>query len=769
MKAVFPSVLACLSALFCRNDAHNIGFNEESDEDLRIYRQRNDELEALPSAHSYRFVSPPRPPFTTPYETSNRRISDGEGESEGDIYYPMLLPDSAENEIKESSPPPARNYPRVFSYKDHKIVPQLPQLQGQTEWNKSDEGNDIHDNTDTKKMKDDKGSVIKQNSKISEYEDVTNQHQKARIKYLKNTMVRTELPHYELYAEKNYNGESPKNKGEQYKETPYPPVLPPYHSEPQPTPYKNEPTPTPYQSESKPTPYRSGPTATQYQSGPTPRSYLNGPTPTPLYRQQTDVAMVQTPGLAGQRNPGQQNYANSNPSEIPMGTYSDSTQEVETNLVNDDDDPQGEKKKGEKFPSFPERKPSKLKSHNENKKIYPSPKKTKKTPPINSERQSRHDDSPPAIIMNREFLQKPKRQIESHLDQFSNAEDEKRGHGSDRIERQVEYSPTGSNPRKIFGGFESSEFLSQVGNRLPKSISTDNQDKERFTKSIPASALHNLNEPLFYPEKPLTPPGHQARSSLSERASGTTRSPPRSPYAPKFEYQVTPKYKAKPLAYKNLPTKVSPYSSYSPTPLPYSSLGSAEYSNTPSPTYSPTPYNPSTTLSPYYAKNPPHHPRLVDGNIDLVEDRIADPDPHAGHHAPYTPSYSNSFGLNKNYGHNKPPHHPHHHAPHPGHHGPLVKSIHPVTPVHAVKPHHPVTPHHLPRVVKPHAVQPLHPAKHVPVHGGGPIHPGATRGYSVGVDHGYGTSYQKVSGFDDYGNKFGYEHGVSHTKPLPYH
>ena len=50
---------------------------------------------------------------------------------------------------------------------------------------------------------------------------------------------------------------------------------------------------------------------------------------------------------------------------------------------------------------------------------------------------------------------------------------------------------------------------------------------------------------------------------------------------------------------------------------------------------------------------------------------------------------------------------------------------------------------------------------------------GATRGYSVGVDHGYGTSYQKVSGFDDYGNKFGYEHGVSHSKPYaaspPYH
>ena len=58
--------------------------------------------------------------------------------------------------------------------------------------------------------------------------------------------------------------------------------------------------------------------------------------------------------------------------------------------------------------------------------------------------------------------------------------------------------------------------------------------------------------------------------------------------------------------------------------------------------------------------------------------------------------------------------------------------------------------------------------------------PGATNSYQVGVNHGGkgGTSYQKVknknyagliqktlfqvTGFDDYGNKFEFENGVSH-------
>ena len=58
--------------------------------------------------------------------------------------------------------------------------------------------------------------------------------------------------------------------------------------------------------------------------------------------------------------------------------------------------------------------------------------------------------------------------------------------------------------------------------------------------------------------------------------------------------------------------------------------------------------------------------------------------------------------------------------------------------------------------------------------------PGATNSYQVGVNHGQGggTSYQKVSdltkiwtendvqvtGFDDYGNKFEFENGVSHLR-----
>ena len=39
---------------------------------------------------------------------------------------------------------------------------------------------------------------------------------------------------------------------------------------------------------------------------------------------------------------------------------------------------------------------------------------------------------------------------------------------------------------------------------------------------------------------------------------------------------------------------------------------------------------------------------------------------------------------------------------------------------------------------------------------------GPSSGYSVGVDHGHGVSHQRVSGFDDQGNEFGYEHDFKH-------
>lgn len=43
---------------------------------------------------------------------------------------------------------------------------------------------------------------------------------------------------------------------------------------------------------------------------------------------------------------------------------------------------------------------------------------------------------------------------------------------------------------------------------------------------------------------------------------------------------------------------------------------------------------------------------------------------------------------------------------------------------------------------------------------------GVTHEYEIGVNHpgNTGTSYQKVSGFDDEGNQFGYEHDVSHRR-----
>ena len=39
---------------------------------------------------------------------------------------------------------------------------------------------------------------------------------------------------------------------------------------------------------------------------------------------------------------------------------------------------------------------------------------------------------------------------------------------------------------------------------------------------------------------------------------------------------------------------------------------------------------------------------------------------------------------------------------------------------------------------------------------------GPSNGYSLDVDHGQGVSYQRVSGFDDQGNQFGYQHDFTH-------
>jgi len=788
MKVFFPSIAVCLAVLSSTNEAHRTGHmfkdslddlrgdaNERSMEDLDASEsiQRNKKsIAAVASAHSYRFVQPPRPAFDTPYDTSDRRILEDEPPSpETLIYYPVMSSDQAsfENEIQNKAlskhVPSSRNYAPVFSYKDHKIVPQsqyYAKMYEQPEWNKPDESNDIPESMYNTKTKDEKRAPVKPNSKLSEFEDLTDQLQKARINYLKSTMVKTKLPSYEIYAEKKFNGKQPEDtlREKRYDVDAYPPPLPPYKK---------------------------------------------GPTPTPR-RSQPHIAreIVKTPGMAGHINPMQTGYPappsisqSEGPQHYseemkipPATTFKDSDVKLMLDYV------KTEKKKIEQFPSFPEREIKKPK-YEYKYKLKTKPLETsnlvkdKEMIPSTRDILSRHYDSQDVIVMNKEFLRNSDSRNPQH-EHYTDPGHENNSRGSVRIERQIEYSPV-----KLFQGFESSEFLSQVGNRVPKSISSNNNEKERFTKSV--SAFNNINEILFYPTKHLTPPGHQ--SNPSERAFGTTRSlprspprsPTRSPYAPKLEYQVTPTYKPKPLAYKGGPTTISSYSSYSPTPVPYSSYGAAEYSKTPSPTFSPTPYTysseetyqPSTTLSPYYAKSTPYSPKIVDGNIDLVEDRVANPG--HGHHAPYTPSYSNSFGLNKNYGHNKPHHGvvPHHiphipQSPHSLHapHSPAIKAIHPVTPVHAVRAHapvHPVTPHSLPHVARPHGPllgarphAPLHPVKpHAPLHGGGPIHPGATRGYSVGVDHGYGTSYQKVSGFDDYGNQFGYEHGVSHTKPYP--
>ena len=593
----------------------------------------------------------------------------------------MLSESSTKNKIP--------HHGKVFSYNDHKIKPQTEywaKNYEQAEWNKAFESNDIPDRTHKEKMHDDESSQVQTHTKLSNYQDMTRQLQTARINYLKNMMVRTSVPSFDRFAEKNFNGEQQDNNwiDKQYDLDSSPPTLPAYNM-------------------------------AQHKPMNPQRSY----------------EIAEKLGISGNRNL-------MNTGMQAMGNLIEYLDEEEIIPRPETEQQQPVRNSFQRASTSMTDRTNRIQEPN---KIFH---------PV-SESQTRHDDFP-EVTDNDEYFMVGSNQNLPAVGSNKNLPSE---YGvseplnwvlsSDRFERQSEYSPPRSNPLTIFGGFQGSELLNLVGkgaNRVPKSISN----------------LNNLNGPLFYPEKHITPPGHE--SVPLERALKPTHSP----YAPKFEYQVTPVYKPTPLPYAVAGghTTISPYNSYSahsPTPIPYSSYSSAEYSRSPTPTFSPTPYifhESITTISPYYAKTTPYSEKLVDGNIDLVEDRVASSG-HGGH-VPYTPSYSNSFGLNKNYGRNKPhhgpagPHHApgpqhvqgSHHAPGPHHvqgphhalrphhapalhHSPPIKSIHPLKPT----PHGPihvpvyaVQPLSLPHVVGSHGLPPLAAKPHAPLHAGGQIHPG---------------------------------------------
>ena len=188
-------------------------------------------------------MTPPRSAFNNnPVETSDRRITEDESQSkETTIYYEPSSYQSNENEISNKAPsqyvPSKRKYAKVFSYKDHKIVPQSEysaKTYDQPDWNKPCESKDIPDRTHSEETKDYESTPVQPNSKQSEYEDLTKQLQLARINYLKSTMVQTKLPSYEMYAEKNFNGKQPEGRlrDKWYDIGAYPPTLPAYNKAP---------------------------------------------------------------------------------------------------------------------------------------------------------------------------------------------------------------------------------------------------------------------------------------------------------------------------------------------------------------------------------------------------------------------------------------------------------------------------------------------------------------------------------------------------------
>ena len=153
-----------------------------------------------------------------------------------------------------------------------------------------------------------------------------------------------------------------------------------------------------------------------------------------------------------------------------------------------------------------------------------------------------------------------------------------------------------------FSGFSDNSLLSQVGRTRVNS---------RYPKSINPPAQHqntvlDFTEPLFYPERPLTPPSRPDRSP-------NIRAPPTRPAVPGPtraarpgpQFQVTQSYTPSPLPHHSSlpgprPSPAPGLESYHARPVSYSPPG-PEYSHlqfshsTPAPhhhhQYSPTPYH----------------------------------------------------------------------------------------------------------------------------------------------------------------------------------
>ena len=192
-----------------------------------------------------------------------------------------------------------------------------------------------------------------------------------------------------------------------------------------------------------------------------------------------------------------------------------------------------------------------------------------------------------------------------------------------------EYEEPPRREREIhFSGFENDSLLSQVGKtvnaRVPKAIRPGSSAGYGYSSgskpgsnsgyssgskpgSIPGSGVPNINEPLFYPEKPLSGPQHhnpRERDFLKNQAVTDVQLTPgpvlgtRVTPSPHHSYQVTQPYQPSPLPH---PTS-GPPRPHRPTPDPYLAkplaFSSPDFASfhSPSPPSSPYAYSPSPYL-----------------------------------------------------------------------------------------------------------------------------------------------------------------------------
>ena len=223
---------------------------------------------------------------------------------------------------------------------------------------------------------------------------------------------------------------------------------------------------------------------------------------------------------------------------------------------------------------------------------------------------------------------------------------------SERAQEKEEFAePPSRAKEKHFSGFENDSLLSQVGKSVNLRVSKSIRPGANYGPkpgSKPGSGIPNINEPLFYPEKPLSAPlkakahererdflMNQGMADIQLTPGGPGRLPrltpgpggvPRVTPTPHHSYQVTQPYQPSPLPHPSsgpqYPARPTP-DPYLARPLAFSSPDHPSlHSPSPSPgfSYSPPPYlgrgqnherqyvPPTTTLSPYHARQPGYHP-----------------------------------------------------------------------------------------------------------------------------------------------------------------